>query len=305
MQEVDIVAKDPNVTTDEERDEYLLDPLVFKKLLPIARSISPQSAAPGVTNPNAALLLGYLQPQDRKTPLPSLFSLETDLKVYGLQMEQSVTALRHKADDYRMQGCVGINGKLHIRAKWFNDLEKLDATYRPVRFLFWQVGLWLKGIKAQYANREDKSHGTCPGDPSHTLALAVDGSETIIEVPTKEAPDEKNVVGIVSISLATSFCNTLDTSISPSQIAKDDKDSPVKSDGNEMKSDETVATTKDVKSSPNEKSDSSTPSTENEKAAPATPESQKIGKTVAVKEPKWTLDPKTVRIRPLVFPGDQ
>lgn len=300
VQEVESVAKDPTVAADQERDTYLLDPLIFNQLLPIVRSNSPQSASLGVTDPNAALLLGYVRPKEPTTNLPPVYNLEAELKTYGLEMEQSIAKLRHRAENYRMQGCAGTNGKADSRAQWFNDLDLLDATYRPTSFSFWQVPNKLKGIKIQYANGNFRQHGDCYETPSHTLALASDGSETIVEILAKEAQDNKGVLSIISLCLVTSFCKIVDTGVPPISIEKnDDEDKDTTSAGEKKsatgKNDQGKAVdSKDGKADPN--SETALADSKDTKAEISATESKKI---------QPSIDPKTIRERTWTRPDER
>lgn len=295
VQEVESVAKDPTVAADQERDTYLLDPLIFNQLLPIVRSISPQSASLGVNDPNAALLLGYVQLKEPTTNLPPVYNLEADLKMYSLEMEKSIAKLRYRADNYRMQGCAGTNGKVHSRAEWFNDLDLLDATYRPTSFSFWQVPDKLKGVKVQYANGNFRQHGVCYETPSHTLALATDGSETIVEILAKEAQDDNGVLSIMSLSLVTSSCNIMDTSVPPISTEKnDDEDKDTASAGEKTsatgKNDQ--GKTADSKGAQADtKSGTALADSKDTKAEKSTTESKNVQPTVdqkTVRERTWT-----------------
>lgn len=300
VKEVESVAKDPTVAADQERDTYLLDPLIFNQLLPIVRSISTQSASLGVNDPNAALLLGYVQPQEPTTNLSPVYNLEADLKTYGLQMEQSVAKLRHRADKYRMQGCAGTNGKVHSRAQWFNDLDLLDETYRPTSFSFWQVSDKLKGVKVQYANGNFRQHGDCYETPSHTLALASDGSETVVEIVAKEAQDSKGVLSIISLSLVTSFCNIVETSMPPRSIEKfDDEDKDTASAG-EKKS----ATGKNGQGKAADSKDAKA-DTESETALADLKDTKAERSATESKDVQPTVDPKTTRERPWTRPDER
>lgn len=279
-----------------------MDPLIFNQLLPILRSISPQSASLGVNDPNAALLLGYVQPQEPTTNLPPVYNPEADLKMYGLQMEQSVAKLRHRADNYRMQGCAGTNGKVQSRAQWFNDLDLLDETYRPTSFSFWQVSETLKGVKVQYANGNFRRHGDCYETPFHTLALASDGSETVVEILAKEAQDSKGVLSIISLSLVISFCNTVDTSVPPISVKEIDGE-----DENED-----TASAGGKKSATGENGQGKAADSKDSKAdmksetAPADPNGTKAERSATEsKDVQPTVDPKTTRERSWTRPDER
>ncbi|KAH7142929.1 hypothetical protein B0J13DRAFT_596179 [Dactylonectria estremocensis] len=217
VKEVDLVAKEPLLSTDAIRDGYFLNPLVFEQLLPVVRSLSAENAKRRVRDPNAALLLGYIPPVEEHDALPPVFKLEHSISEYALVLQTSVAELAGKAPEYLMQGCAGLySKKVPSVAKWNNDLESLDATFRPSRISVWVVGQVVHGIQMSYSKDEHKSHGTCTGDPSHIWNLADDGSEIITEVVVRQ--DEKEVNGskrpfIRSIAFATSDCNVWDTAV--------------------------------------------------------------------------------------------
>ncbi|KAK4205404.1 hypothetical protein QBC40DRAFT_320121 [Triangularia verruculosa] len=160
VNEVDLVAKNPKLSTDTRRDAYFLNPLIFEQLLPIVRSLSPDSAKLRVKDPNAAILLGYVPPVEEADALaPAVLA---------------------------------------------NDLETLDATFRPNRISVWSQDQVIHGLRVHYAKNVVKSHGTCSGDASHVWALASDGSEIIVEVGVREGIDASGQTVISSISMATS-----------------------------------------------------------------------------------------------------
>lgn len=132
VREVDLVANDPTLACSPARDMYFLHPLVFEQLLPLVRALSPENALLGIQDPAATLLLGYSQPKTQQQSLPPVFRLKADLKEHTIPLRQSVERVSHKARDYFMEGCVGpVSEKnLHSLAQFFNDLERLDQTYR-------------------------------------------------------------------------------------------------------------------------------------------------------------------------------
>lgn len=117
-----------------------------------------------------------------------------------------------------MQGCAGpvLHRDVHSQAALFNDLEKIDQTYRPSEVSVWAGDGQIKGISTRYMSGEVKAHGNCDGPPSHKLSLSHAGSEVIVEILIRESIDDLGVPFMTSLSMATSACNTLDTA--PTQV---------------------------------------------------------------------------------------
>ncbi len=109
VNEVDLVAKNPKLSTDTTRDAYFLDPLVFEQLLPIVRSMSPDSARLRVKDPNAALLLGYVPPVEEPDALPPVYMLDGPLEKHDWRLQNSIQKCAWKAQDYTMRGCAGLH----------------------------------------------------------------------------------------------------------------------------------------------------------------------------------------------------
>lgn len=171
-----------------------------------------------------------------------------------------------------MQGCVGpiSHNTLHSQAALFNDLEKLDQTYRPSEIAFWTQEQKLIGLRVQYANGEKKSHGTTEtGLPTHVLRLAFDGSEVISEVVIRESVDAEypEISWIESIAVATSLCNVLDTSIIPSE--EDEETIETSKDPKKGSQAPSPAASGDQSSQVAEKKEQPTPSTDS--SAPKAP----------------------------------
>ena len=91
----------------------------------------------------------------------------------------------------------------------FNDLEELDQTYRPSILNVWIELEKVIGIEIQYTNRKKFTKGVCSGIATHSLTLAQDGSEVIIEVRVETAVTEKGAAHIRSLDVATSLLRTL------------------------------------------------------------------------------------------------
>lgn len=112
-----------------------------------------------------------------------------------------------------MQGCAGIVGKMHYQDQFFNDLEKLDPTYRPSQISIWSANNKVASIVMHYSNGDTKTHGPCKGPATHILSLANNGSEVITEMVVRESVNETGIASITSLSIATSTCQVLDTAI--------------------------------------------------------------------------------------------
>ena len=175
------------------------------------RSLSPENAALGIKDPNAALILGYIPPSEDDRERPNLLKSHNDMKQYDDRLLSSVKSLGHKAGDYLLEGCVGESGQIHSQEEFFNDLETLDGTFRPSSFSIWMVKDKLVGVKVSYTNGLEKAHGSCNEQASRTVNLAQDGSEAIVEVLLNERKLDAVSKCISSIGLATSTCNMLET----------------------------------------------------------------------------------------------
>ncbi|KAK3367762.1 hypothetical protein B0H63DRAFT_565665 [Podospora didyma] len=184
VNEVDLVAKDPKLSTDMRRDAYFLHPLVFEQLLP---------------DPNAALLLGYVAPVEEPDALLPVFLLESPIENHDLKLQRLIQKVAWKAPDYILQGCAGVRLEREVRsqATLINDLEDLDGTFRPSQIAVWSVDHVVHGLKITYAKGSQKTHGTCDGAASHTWTLGPDGSE-IIDEPEEEKEEEKETTTTAS-----------------------------------------------------------------------------------------------------------
>lgn len=238
VKEVDLVAKNPLIATHSDRDNYFLNPLVFKQLLPIVRSLSPENAVLGVRDPSAALILGYSQPKTDEKALPPVHNLDAPLLDHCNQLLDTIKAVAYKARDYRMQGCVGpiTNDEVHSLASKFNDLQKLDQTYRLVDLDVFSDQTLLKGIRTRYANGTVITHGIVEGSPSHSLRLDPNGSEVIVEVVVREGvrlTAEGKETGrsfLHSIAVSTSVYQTLDTAKRATGDQEDKEDNTKRTD---------------------------------------------------------------------------
>lgn len=215
VNEVDLVAKNPKLATDTTRDSYFLNPLVFEQLVPIVRSLSPDSAKLRIRDPNAAILLGYVPPTEEPDALPPVHDLRKPLESHDIRLQNSIQRCSWKAQDYIMQGTAGLTGPpwpIHSSALFANDLETLDATFRLKKISVWSADLVVQGIRLDHAKGVEKSHGSCVGPPSHVWELAKDGSEIIVEVVIRDALFNRLKV-ISSIAFVTSNCNIFDTAV--------------------------------------------------------------------------------------------
>ncbi|KAK6525430.1 hypothetical protein TWF694_005568 [Orbilia ellipsospora] len=214
VNEVDLVAKHPKMASDTTRDQYFLPPLVFKQLLPVVRSLTAENAKLGIKDPNAALLLGYVPPNREDFRLPPVFVLSEsqDLRKCGTtKLQDSIDRVKYRAEDYRMQGVVGEFEKINSNAEVFNDLERLNSTWRPKKFSVWNQGDQILGGRIDYANGEKNEYGECKGSPAKTLELEPDGSEVIVEVTIRSGPKSSNSTDhkIVGLTVMTSKYNVI------------------------------------------------------------------------------------------------
>jgi hypothetical protein len=175
--------------------------------------MSPENAILGVKDPHATMILGYSQPPVEDRSQPPVDKLEGPIGEYSISLQQSIQAVGYKARNYRMQGCAGAVKDVHSQADVFNDLEKLDSTFRPTKVSAWVVDGILKGVDVRYSSGDNFKNGDCIGPATHWLELLGDGSEIIVEVIVTENVYKAGSPVIASLQIATSACNTLDTSI--------------------------------------------------------------------------------------------
>ncbi|KAF4341606.1 hypothetical protein FBEOM_4508 [Fusarium beomiforme] len=221
VREVDLVAKNPLLATDGERDSFFLNPLVFKQLLPIVRSLSPENAVLGVRDPSATILLGYHHAKPDERSAAPVYKLERPLQEHCSMLVRSIQAVSYKSLNYRMEGCVGptSNDDIHSQAEIFNDLGTLDQTHRLVRMYVWSKEERLEGIELGYASGITITQGNCEGKHTHELHLKADGSEVIIEVVVREATlvaatgNASAKRYLHSIAFVTSLNQTIDSAV--------------------------------------------------------------------------------------------
>ena len=235
-------------------------------------------------DPAAALLLGYSQPTTEDRALPPVYNLAAEIQAHAVRLRESIEGVAHRAHDYRMQGCVGpiSDTEVHSRAKLFNDLVKLDQTYRPSEISVWGKDERVSGIKMQYANGEKKLHGNCEGAPSHTLALAHNGSEAIVEIVVKEVVDSAGLSWISSLSVATSACNVLETDVTGDEPATS-KDAAASTDGTQKMNASSTPTTNDQPASKEKPTKKDEPIKKDESTKTDAP-----SKIVKIKTTTWT-----------------
>lgn len=210
VNEVDLVTKDPTVASDGQRDLYFLNPLIFKQLLPVVRSVSAQDAVLDVKNPNAALLLGYAKTEVVAGVTPELHECATQRNKHDGRLGLSLSQNKHKSVNYRMLGCAGGVTDIHAAAEFFNDLDSLDATYYPEAVDVWIMEGRVVGIKTRYTNSKEFGHGQISGQPTYTLTLSRETSEVVTEVQIEEGVANKQE-GILSLAMATSLCKVAGT----------------------------------------------------------------------------------------------
>ncbi|EPS38324.1 hypothetical protein H072_8001 [Dactylellina haptotyla CBS 200.50] len=215
VNEVGLVAKDPGIATDTRRDDYFLNPLVFKQLLPVVRSLTPENAKMGIKDPNAAILLGYCAPDQgdhTKTPLFDFTYPFTDLPG---DLQISIKKNEYKADGYRMEGISGPVKDIGDKPELIDALKQLDPTYRPTSIGVWTHALLqhLVGIRMKYSNGQSIDFGACSGNALQEIHLERDGSEYITQVTIQTSRSENGKVEIFGIELCTSNCKFLSSSV--------------------------------------------------------------------------------------------
>lgn len=197
----------------------------------IVRSLSPESKKRRVKDPNASLLLGYLPPAQEPDSLPPVYKLYHPITEYDLRLQTSLQRVAWAAQEYRIEGVVGVYTEkdVHSAARLTNDLDTLNAMFRPSKIQVWMVDGTVHGIRISHANGEHRSHGTCTGEASHTWNLAKDGSEIIVEIVVREGLSHDRRSVIASIAMATSECNIFDSAVKqerpPQNAAPTEEDS--------------------------------------------------------------------------------
>ena len=178
------------------------------------RSKSAEDTVLEVKDPHAPLLLGYVAPPAVAASRLPVYHFDANIRDHHLQLQQSVQRVTHKANSYRMRGCAGAVTNVHSTAKFFNDLQQLNSTFRPAHLAAWTVDRRLSGLEIGYSNEEVRRYGTCEGAATHNLVLEDDGSEIITEIAITEGRDGAGMM-ITALSVATSFCKVLDTTTEP------------------------------------------------------------------------------------------
>ncbi|KAJ5946379.1 hypothetical protein N7454_003218 [Penicillium verhagenii] len=213
VNEVDAVAEDPTIASDVTRDSYFLNPLIFKQLVPVVRSLTAENAILGVRDPSAAVILGYSAPALEASTVVPIYKLNATIDKQNYRLQASIKSCAAKAEDYRMHGTAGEVEQVHENATMFNALERLNSTFRPQSIAVWAPKNTVQGIQITYSKNEIMDFGHCDKTvpPTQTLALEENGSEVIVEINIMTSVNDDGDKYIAAISLATSACNTLTT----------------------------------------------------------------------------------------------
>ncbi|KAJ5080927.1 hypothetical protein N7456_013637 [Penicillium angulare] len=209
VSEVDAVAEDPSVATDVTRDSYFLNPLIFKQLVPIVRSLSAENAVLGVKDPSATVILGYNPPVHETSTLIPVYKFNVPIDKQDYRLQASIRKCAAKAEDYRVHGTAGEVEQVHENAQMFNALETLNATFCPSSIAVWAKDNVVQGIQVTYTKGDKMTFGVCNEKATDTLDLDGKVSEAIVEINIKTgAKDGKKY--IAGISFATNACKLLD-----------------------------------------------------------------------------------------------
>ncbi|KAJ5646646.1 hypothetical protein N7490_003018 [Penicillium lividum] len=213
VNEVDAVAEDPMVAADATRDLHFLNPLVFKQLVPVVRSLSAENAVLGVKDPSATIILGYSPPAHENSIVIPVYKFNVSIDKQDHRLQASIKKCAAKSEDYRVHGTAGEVEQVHENATMFNALERLDSTFRPRTIAVWAQDNTVQGIKIFYGENEVMAFGACDekAGATQTLQLKDDGSEAIVEINIKTGVDKAGDKYIAAIELATSACKTLNT----------------------------------------------------------------------------------------------
>jgi hypothetical protein len=118
---------------------------------------------PDASLADAPIILGYSQPAGSNKALPDVCVITPPSVDTQGDLAQSIKNAKRKAKNYRMLGLAGTSQSdlKGTTARFFNDLESLEPTYRPTIFAVWVKDSVVQGIQISYANGEKKSHGFC------------------------------------------------------------------------------------------------------------------------------------------------
>nr|XP_036588070.1 uncharacterized protein CTRU02_02082 [Colletotrichum truncatum]KAF6799211.1 hypothetical protein CTRU02_02082 [Colletotrichum truncatum] len=212
--EVDLIARYPKLAANSGRDQLFLNPVVFKQLLPIVRVASECSVA-CQSDPSAALLLGYSPPSEPERQAVPVYKLEESFGAHDVKIQERLHKVRHKSNNYRVQGFAGEITNVRPLAVPKNDLNSLESLDRPTKLEVWYVSGIVQGIQVAYSSNKDLKHGVCDGPSSHIINLDSTGSEAIYEVVIETAVDEMGIPAITQFSVATTRYKVLDTAREP------------------------------------------------------------------------------------------
>lgn len=190
------------------------------------------------THVNAPVILGYSPVPEHSKDGPDVAKISpTNLKL-NPQLDKSMRKVKRKSRDYRMCGIAGLNSTLSADSHMFNDLEKLDPTYRPTRLAVWAKDGCVRGLQIQYANGENSSYGFCDETIAcNCLELDPNGSEIIFEVQVTTSaidttkPTETIITSFVAVTSLYRFVNSTDTATTildkmPKQVGPDSPKEP-------------------------------------------------------------------------------
>ena len=183
---------------------------LFVKNPQLVRSLSPENAVLGVRDPKATLLLGYSQPKVDRQNLPQIHQVAGHIKDYDVRLRNLIDEVAFRAHDYRMMGCIGpyLGEYVPKPATPFNDLVKMDQTYRPQKISIWMGTGKLSGIEIKYAGGQIKSHGSTSETASHSLSM--NESQIIVEMMAKEVVEITGLSSITYLAFATSAGTTVE-----------------------------------------------------------------------------------------------
>lgn len=174
---------------------------------------------------DAPVILGWVPRQEGGKQLPDVCALKPKPLDVHSDLKTSIDKVQKKAKNYRMLGLIGNSENLPSTAKFFNDLETLDPTWRPASVAVWVNNRILRGIQIIYTNGVDKSQGVIDyNKPCHFLKLDDDGSETIFEIQativtitySPSSPEQKFTEKVIGhLKLVTSKYKVMNTSETP------------------------------------------------------------------------------------------
>ncbi|EGX45522.1 hypothetical protein AOL_s00169g128 [Orbilia oligospora ATCC 24927] len=226
VKEVDAVTRDPKVACDPYRTSQYLSPSIFRMLLPTPykdrlptrdewdstnKELSKQKKdaedrQKHIDELKKKLEAALITPRrDENGTL--LANTNKDNASLHPKVQTSLSALSHRADNYRMQSLLKDKNSISTGASFFNDLEPLEVGARPTELRLWSDEKKIKCICVVYTTGTEITRGTKEGNPQHVIQL--DHDEVITEIEMHVVNGTEGNPSVTTIAVATSKCNIL------------------------------------------------------------------------------------------------